>query len=178
MISTFNSGVRQFRKVNSNVHVSIDESEAGRILGARLTALGVSGTALCVVHEAENVALQERCDGLAEGNGGGSVDLMSVAEFGVDDLDGVENTIADRLLNEATPIGLVVGLNHNVTLAAVEAVKELGDDADADVEIARIRLHRATVGGDWSRWSPAGRPAVPAYAGDESPCTSPSVGSA
>ena len=133
VVSTFNSGVRQFRKINSKVHVSIDEFDAGRNLGARLTALGVSGTALCVVHEAENIALQERCDGLAEGYGGGSVDLISVAEFGVNDLDGVQNALAERLRDGTNPINLVVGLNHNVTLAAVEAVNELGGDADVEI---------------------------------------------
>ena len=134
VISTFNSGARDFRKINSNVHVSINEFDAGRNLGVRLTDLGVSGNALCVVHEEENVALQERCDGLAEGYQGGTIDHLSVSEFGVRDLPNVQAAIVERLRDESAPVGVVVALNHNVTLAAVEAAKEL--EGESKVQIA------------------------------------------
>ena len=132
VISTFNSGVRDFAKINSNVHVSIDEFSAGRDLGARLTAQGVTGDALCVIHEEANVALQERCGGVEQGYEGGTIERLSVAEFGVNDLDSVGDKILQRLRDDENPVSVLVALNHNVTLAAVDAAKEF----DGELNIA------------------------------------------
>ena len=133
VISTFNSGVRDFRKINW-MSMSQSTSSTPAAIWVRVTSLGVTGDALCVVHEEENVALEERCDGLAEGYEGGVIDHLLVSEFGVRDLSGTQGAIVERLRDESAPVGLIVGLNHNVTLAAVQAAQEL--EGDVNVQIA------------------------------------------
>ena len=78
------------------------------------------------------MALEERCDGLEQGYEGGTIERLSVAEFGVDDLDSVGDKILQRLRDDENPVSVLVALNHNVTLAAVEAAKEF----DGELNIA------------------------------------------
>lgn len=125
-VVTINSGVNDFVGVGAVRHVGIDEELAGERSGERLNRAGVSGAVLCVIHEAANVGLEERCDGLERGYDG-PVERLSVAAAGVADLGAVSVMIAERL--SAGDIGAVMALNTQVGLAAVESVETTGADA-------------------------------------------------
>lgn len=126
-IVSFNSGLNDFASVGSSRHHSIEESAAGREAGARMNEHGVTGTVLCVIHEATNVGLVERCDGLESGYDG-EVERLSVAQSGVADLAASTATIAERLRgSDGEPeVEGIVALNTQIGLAARDAVAETG----------------------------------------------------
>lgn len=98
-VVTFNSGSGAARAVGSMLHLGLDDRKGGEIVGARLTADGIQGPALCVVHEPPNVGLAERCQGLDDSFG--EVETISLTEgFG---------TLSERLA--AGDVGAVVLLN-------------------------------------------------------------------
>src|SRR2546426_3058107 len=67
-VITYNSGSGQFRDVGAIAHVGQDEFPAGQGHGARLAQLGVKN-AICLNAEVGNVALDERCAGIADSLG-------------------------------------------------------------------------------------------------------------
>ena len=129
-VVSFNSGRTDFRSLGSSRHVSIDESAAGSEIGRQLDVYGVTGIALCVIHEEANVGLEERCDGL---NGGysGPVERLWVAASGVSDLSATKAAIAARLRqsDDAASVSAVVTLNAQVGLAARDAIAETESSA-------------------------------------------------
>ena len=129
-VVSFNSGLNDFDSVGSSRHFSVDEVVAGCEAGAQLNQSGTTGTVLCVVHEASNVGLTERCDGLEQGYPG-EVERLSVADSGVSGISASTATIAQRLRAEdgQTVIAGIVTLNTQIGLAALDAITETGSDA-------------------------------------------------
>ena len=126
-VVSFNSGLNDFERVGSSRHHSVDEVDAGREAGARLNRHGVAGTLLCVIHEAANVGLVERCDGVAEAYAG-EVERLSVAQSGVADLPASTAAIAARIRAEGKPkIAAIVTLNTQIGLAGRDAIAETGE---------------------------------------------------
>lgn len=125
-VVTINSGVNDFVGVGAVRHISIDEELAGERSGERLHQAGVTGAVLCVIHEAANIGLEERCNGLERGYDG-AVERLSVAAAGVADLDAVSVMIAERL--SAGGVGAVMALNTQIGLAAVQSVETAGSEA-------------------------------------------------
>ena len=128
-IVSFNSGLNDYASVGSVLHHSIDESAGGREAAARLNEHGVSGTVLCVIHEATNVGLEERCDGL-EATYAGPVERFRTGALAAQDRN---QAIIDRLSE-----------------GGVEAILALSVLSAFDVEIALWRseldVPRATFG--------------------------------
>ena len=147
LISSFNSGVRHYTDVGSLRHISIDEVAAGQLAGERLSAHGVTGTVLCITHEAANIALSERCDGVETGYDG-EVERLSVAATGTADIDGTRLIIARRLGADDQPVAAVVALNGLVSEAVLDAEAQV----DAEIEIVSVgrttRVLEAVVSGD------------------------------
>ena len=128
MVTSFNSGRESYVDVGSVRHASIDETAAGRMLGEEFNERGVSGLALCVIHEPANIALSERCDGF-EATYDGDVERFSVADSGTADLAATADLIAERLGSDSEPVGAVVTLNAVISLAALDAVTAAGSEA-------------------------------------------------
>jgi simple sugar transport system substrate-binding protein len=63
-VVSINSGSDAFAKLGILTHVGEDEYQAGYAAGQRMEAKHVH-RALCVIHEAGNLALQQRCNGFA-----------------------------------------------------------------------------------------------------------------
>ena len=63
-VISINSGSNAFARVGALLHVGEDEYAAGYAAGQRMRASHVHRT-LCVIHEAGNLALQQRCRGFA-----------------------------------------------------------------------------------------------------------------
>jgi simple sugar transport system substrate-binding protein len=78
-VISINSGGDVYRDLGVLAHVGQPEYDAGFAGGKRMAAVGVS-QALCVNHEVGNVALDVRCQGLADalGAAGGSVAVLAV----------------------------------------------------------------------------------------------------
>lgn len=75
-VLSFNSGAEAAGQVGSSFHIGLNDRRAGEIAGERFNEIGVVGTILCVVHEANNVGLQERCSGLASTYANGDVETQ------------------------------------------------------------------------------------------------------
>ena len=121
-VVTYNSGASAARAAGSMLHLGLDDRKSGEIVGERLTADEVEGPALCLVHEADNVGLTERCEGMDDTYG--AVETLSV-------VDGFE-PLSDRLATG--DVGAVVLLNA----ADAPAVAELIEHSDASPVLAVI----------------------------------------
>ena len=78
-VMSFNSGAEAAAEVGSSFHIGLDDRRAGELAGEEFNRLGAEGTILCVVHEADNVGLHERCDGLTATYANGPVERWDYA---------------------------------------------------------------------------------------------------
>jgi simple sugar transport system substrate-binding protein len=122
-VITINSGVDQFKDFGAITHIGQTETIAGQAVGERLKEAG-SKNAICVIQEAGNVGLEERCKAVAE-TMGGTVENLQVD--GTDD-NAVSATITSKLQSE-TDIDTVVTLGGQYAIDAVSAVKDSGSSA-------------------------------------------------
>src|SRR5215470_5973094 len=123
-VVTINSGQDKSAEFGALEHVGQDESVAGRGAGSKLKEAGVTHV-LCVVHEAGNVGLDERCRGAALGIGSGKLDRLQVDG---NDLQSAQATIKAKLQADKSING-VLALNPGVGAVTVDAVSEAGSTA-------------------------------------------------
>src|SRR2546429_5265697 len=135
-VITINSGAAKSASFGALAHVGQDESVAGQGAGKKLAGSGGKHL-LCVVHEAGNVGLEQRCAG-AKSSLGGTVDNLQVD---IANVAGAQNTIAGKLQADKSIDG-VLTLNPAVAMAAVAGVKS----ANSSAKIATFDLN-ADVGG-------------------------------
>ncbi len=118
---TLNSGVNNYKDLGGVTHVGQTEVVAGNGAGERFNALGATHV-LCARQEQSNVALEERCDGLAETFNG-----TVTSEFvGLDaNPDEQQNSIA-AILQADPSIDGVLGVGPNLPLRALAAGEQAG----------------------------------------------------
>ena len=120
---TINSGIEESAGFGAQTHIGQSEFLAGQAAGERLAAAGV-GTLLCVVHEAGNSGLEERCAGAADALDGSTetlqVDVGNVAD--------AQNIITSKLLADPGIDG-VLTLNTSIAVVAAQAVEQAGSTA-------------------------------------------------
>ncbi len=132
-VITINSGVEKSQEFGAITHVGQTERIAGEAAGDRMKSEG--GTkALCVIHEAGNVGLEERCAGAKEKFG----DMQNL-QVSVSDLADASSKIKAKLQSDPS-IDSVLTLNNGVAIAARDAIRDSGSkaklatfDLDADV---------------------------------------------
>lgn len=122
-VVTINSGQAQSATFGAIGHVGQDEAIAGREAGAKLKAAGKTKL-LCVIHEAGNIGLSQRCDGAKQGFGGQVVNL----QVDINNPTDVETRIKGALQTDPA-IDAVLSLNPQVALSSVNAVKETSSKA-------------------------------------------------
>ncbi|MFF5207721.1 sugar ABC transporter substrate-binding protein [Streptosporangium sp. NPDC000396] len=122
-VITINSGVDRFREFGAITHVGQSEDVAGRGAGEKLKAAGVTNL-LCVIHEAGNVGLDQRCEGATQGLGS-RVERLQVD---VSNLADATSKIKARLQSD-TSINGVLTLNPAVAIAARDAIADSGSKA-------------------------------------------------
>ncbi|GGS76655.1 sugar ABC transporter substrate-binding protein [Planobispora rosea] len=122
-VITINSGGDRSKEFGAITHVGQSEDVAGRGAGEQLKAAGVRKL-LCVIHEAGNVGLDQRCNGATEGLGGG-VERLQVD---VGNLADATSKITARLQSD-TSIDGVLTLNPAVAVAARDAIADAGSKA-------------------------------------------------
>ncbi len=118
---TLNSGLNNYRELGAVTHVGQDEIVAGNGAGERFNDLGVT-TILCARQEQTNVALEERCDGLAE-----TFEGEVISEFVGLDADPTEQEAAIAAILQANPeIDGFMGTGPNLPLRAIAAAETAG----------------------------------------------------
>ncbi|MER7502664.1 sugar ABC transporter substrate-binding protein [Nonomuraea pusilla] len=122
-VVTVNSGADRSKEFGAITHVGQSEDVAGRGAGEQLKAAGVTKL-LCVVHEAGNVGLDQRCKG-AEETLGGAVERLQVD---VSNLADVTSKVTAKLQSDKQVNG-VLALNPAVAVAARDAVRDSGSQA-------------------------------------------------
>jgi simple sugar transport system substrate-binding protein len=118
---TLNSGLNNWKDLGAVTHVGQDEIVAGQGAGERFNELGVT-TILCGRQEQTNIALEERCDGLAE-----TFEGEVISEFvGLDaDPTDQENQIS-ALLTANPEVDAFMGTGPNLPLRAIAAAESAG----------------------------------------------------
>ncbi|MEV4070202.1 sugar ABC transporter substrate-binding protein [Nonomuraea fuscirosea] len=122
-VVTINSGADSSKALGAITHVGQSEDVAGRGAGEQLKTAGVSKL-LCVIHEAGNVGLDQRCKG-AEETLGGTVERLQVD---VSNLADVTSKVTAKLQSDQAVNG-VLTLNPAVAVAARDAIKDAGSQA-------------------------------------------------
>ena len=117
-VITINSGLEKSKEFGAQTHIGQSEFIAGQAAGEKLAAAGVKN-AICVIHEAGNSGLEERCKGAADTLGG----TMSNLQVDVANLADTQNTIKSKLLADPSVDG-VLTLNSSIAVAASQAVTE------------------------------------------------------
>jgi simple sugar transport system substrate-binding protein len=125
-VITINSGLEESQEFGAITHVGQSEELAGQAAGERLRDAGLKHV-ICVVHEAGNVGLEQRCAG-AKSTLGGRLENLQVD---IGNLADAQNTIKSKLLADESIDG-VLTLNPDVALRAVQAK----DEVSSDVQLA------------------------------------------
>jgi simple sugar transport system substrate-binding protein len=121
-VITINSGIDQWQQFGAITHVGQSETLAGKAAGEQLNNAGVKN-ALCVIQEAGNVGLEQRCAG-AKSTFTGTLTNLQVDNT---DLSGSEATIESKLQADPTIDG-ILSLGGDMSGQAVKAVDNTGGD--------------------------------------------------
>lgn len=122
-VVTINSGLEKFKEFGAITHIGQSEAIAGAAVGERLSKEGAT-KALCVIHEAGNVGLEERCKAAA---GAFSGQMENLQVDGTNDSE-VKATIKSKLQSDPS-IDAVLTLGGQYAIDAVGAVEESGSSA-------------------------------------------------
>jgi simple sugar transport system substrate-binding protein len=136
-VVTINSGADRSVEFGAIGHVGQDEAIAGLGAGRELAAASATNV-LCVLHEAGNIGLEQRCSGAAEGLGS---DVASL-QVDINDLQGAQSTITSQLQSDPT-IDAVLTLNSAVAAVAVDAAADAGSEA----QVATFDLNADVISG-------------------------------
>jgi simple sugar transport system substrate-binding protein len=136
-VVTINSGGERSAEFGAIGHVGQDEAVAGRGAGRELAQAGAENV-LCVLHEAGNIGLEQRCSGASAGLGS----EVSTLQVDVNDLQGAQSTITSRLQSDEG-IDAVLTLNSAVAAVAVAAA----EDAGSGVQVATFDLNEEVITG-------------------------------
>ncbi len=123
-VYTLNSGVNDYQDIGATTHVGQTEVIAGNGAGQRFNADGSATKILCGRQEQDNVALNERCDGLAE-----TFEGEVISEFMDLDADQTAQQAAIRAAMEADPdIDGFMGVGPVIAMSGLRAAQDLGRD--------------------------------------------------
>jgi simple sugar transport system substrate-binding protein len=123
-VVVFNAGIDDWQDTGALMYFGQDEEFTGEAVGQRLSDEGAQN-AICVVQEQGQVQLEARCDGVASGLAGGSVEKLYVQGR---DMPSVLSDIEAKLAEDKA-IDSVVTLGAPFALAAADAVNAAGSDA-------------------------------------------------
>ncbi|HEY7596354.1 MAG TPA: sugar ABC transporter substrate-binding protein [Actinophytocola sp.] len=134
-VVTINSGADRSKEFGAIAHVGQDEKIAGRAAGERFKDAGKKKM-LCVIHEAGNTGLNDRCEGAKEGFGGNVENL----QVDISNPTDIEARIKGALQTNPD-VDAVLTLSSQVADRAVAAAQGAGSDA----EIATFDLNTGVV---------------------------------
>ncbi|MFS8098207.1 sugar ABC transporter substrate-binding protein [Lentzea alba] len=134
-VITINSGGGKSAEFGAMAHVGQEESIAGEEAGKKLKAAGKTKL-LCVIHEAGNTGLNQRCDGARTGFGGPVENL----QVDISNPTDVEARIKAKLQSD-TAVDGVLALNPQVAVNASTAAK----GASSKAQVATFDLNADVV---------------------------------
>ena len=140
-VVTINSGGERSAEFGAIGHVGQDETIAGQGAGQRLAQDGATKV-LCVIHEAGNIGLDQRCSGASKAfasNGGGG---FTTTQVDINDLQGAQSTITSQLQSNPD-IDAVLTLNSSIAAVAVAAAEDAGSKA----KVATFDLNEDVING-------------------------------
>ena len=123
-IITLNSGINDYKALGAMTHVGSAELIAGNAVGTRLKSEGYKKV-LCIIQEQNNIALQQRCQGVKEGFGGPVTNLQVK---GTSDLATTQAEIKSKLEADKS-FDAVVALETTVAETAKTAIKGANSSA-------------------------------------------------
>jgi simple sugar transport system substrate-binding protein len=123
-IITLNSGVDDYKALGAITHVGQSEGIAGQAAGAKLKEAGVKKV-LCVIHEQNNIGLQQRCDGVKKGFGG---EVTNLQVKGTEDIATTQTEVKSKLQADKSFDG-VIALNPDIATAVKTAIKGASSNA-------------------------------------------------
>jgi simple sugar transport system substrate-binding protein len=121
-VITINSGIDRWQEFGAITHVGQSETIAGEAAGEQLNGAGLTNV-ICVIQEAGNVALEDRCAG-AKSTFSGSMENLQTDNT---DLAGSQATIESKLQADDSIDGILT-LGGDMSGAAVRAVESQGSD--------------------------------------------------
>ncbi|WP_310363586.1 sugar ABC transporter substrate-binding protein [Catenuloplanes atrovinosus] len=135
-VITINSGASRSAEFGALTHIGQDERVAGEAVGTELKNQGVKNV-VCVIHEAGNVGLEERCAAVGATLGGQLQNL----QVDINNLQAAQSTIKAKLQSD-TAIDGVVTLGGPVANVAAAGITEAASSAklatfDLNAEVAK-----------------------------------------
>lgn len=121
-VITINSGIDQWEEFGAITHVGQSEIIAGEAAGEQLNEAGLTNV-ICVIQEAGNVGLEDRCRAAASTFSGSMKNLQTDNT----DLQGSQATIESQLASDDSIDG-ILALGGDMSGAAVLAVEASGRD--------------------------------------------------
>ncbi len=121
-VITINSGIDEWQEFGAITHVGQSETIAGETAGEQLNEAGLTNV-ICVIQEAGNVGLEERCRAAASTFEGDMENLQTDNT----DLAGSQATIESALSADDSVDG-ILSLGGDMSGAAVQAVEASGSD--------------------------------------------------
>ncbi len=134
-VITINSGLDQWQDFGAITHVGQSETLAGKAAGEQLNDAGVKN-ALCVIQEAGNVGLEQRCAGAKSTFNGTLTNLQTDNT----DLAGSEATIESKIQADPSIDGILT-LGGDMSGQAVKAV----DNTGADITVGTFDVNADVV---------------------------------
>jgi len=135
-VITINAGEAESKAFGALTHIGSNEKVAGQAVGSELKTQGVKNV-ICVVQEAGNVSLEQRCAGVKDTLGG------TVTNLQVDNnnLPGAQSLIQAKLQQDKSVDG-VVTLGAQVATVAAGAISTAGSSAklatfDLNADVAK-----------------------------------------
>jgi len=122
-VITINSGADRSVAFGAIGHLGQSENSAGAGAGGKLKEAGVTNL-ICVIHEAGNIGLEDRCAGAAKSLGAKTTNL----QVDVSNLAEAQATITSKLQADPSINGILT-LNNAVGSSAVAAVASAGSSA-------------------------------------------------
>jgi simple sugar transport system substrate-binding protein len=123
-IITLNSGLDDYQQLGAITHVGQTEGLAGEAAGRKLKDAGATKV-LCVIHEQNNIGLQQRCDGVKKGFG---PNVTNLNVKGTADIATTQTELKSKLQADKS-YDAVITLNPDIAAAAKTAI--LGANSDA-----------------------------------------------
>jgi simple sugar transport system substrate-binding protein len=136
-VITINSGIDEWQDFGAITHVGQSETIAGETAGEQLSAAGLTNV-ICVIQEAGNVALEERCRAAADTFSGSMKNLQTDNT----DLAGSQATIESQLSADDSVDG-ILALGGDMAGRAVAAVEASGREIqvgtfDLNADVAQL----------------------------------------
>jgi len=142
-VISMNSGSDVSKGLGALLHVGQDETDAGRIAGAKLKEMG-GKVGLCVNHEVGNVSLDLRCKGFTEGFGG-KVTVLPVSNDPADIRAKVKAALSSDPSVD-TIMALGAPLSGEPTVAAVKEAGKTGAVRVASFDLSANFLKAVSAG--------------------------------